>query len=128
MLAIIITDIIFSAHTILFGNFANQNALGDLFRTPAPIPTNTLTPTNTATFTPTATNTATPTPTLTNTPTFTPSPTETPTWGELDDDGDGVLNYADNCPQKYAETSNGCPQNNGGGSDGGGFPGGGGGH
>ena len=52
------------------------------------------------------TNTPSPTATLTNTPTFTPTPTETLSWSTLDDDGDGVLNYA--------ETSNGCPQNNGG--------------
>jgi hypothetical protein len=28
-----------------------------------------------------------------------------------------VLNYADSCPHKYAETDNGCPKNNGGGDD-----------
>ncbi len=104
---------------------ANQNDIGGIFRTPTPTPTNTFTPTptNTATFTPTPTATPTftltpsPTATFTATPTFTPTPTETLSWSYLDDDADGVLNYADNCPQKYAETSNGCPQNDNGGGD-----------
>jgi hypothetical protein len=100
--------------------FANKNNVGGIFRTPTPTPTNTATvtpsPTNTPTFTPSPTNTSTNTPTFTptSTLTFTPTPTATISWSYLDDDGDGVLNYADSCPQKYAETSNGCPQNNGG--------------
>ena len=100
---------------------AERNNVGEIFRTPTPTPTNTFTPTptNTATFTPTPTNTPTNAPTFTPTPTltFTPSPTATISWSYLDDDGDGVLNYADQCPQKYAETDNGCPQNNGGSGD-----------
>ena len=100
--------------------YANKTNPGHIFRTPIPTPTQTFTPTptNTPTFTPSPTNTATNTPTFTPTPTltFTPTPTATISWSYLDDDGDGVLNYADNCPQKYAETSNGCPQNNGSGS------------
>ena len=102
--------------------YANKTNPGHIFRTPTPTATNTFTPTptNTATLTPSPTNTPTNTPTLTPTPTltFTPTPTETISWSYLDDDGDGVLNYADSCPQKYAETSNGCPKNNGGGNDG----------
>ena len=99
---------------------ASQNDTDDIPHTSTPTPTNTATitpnPTNTATFTPTPTNTQTSTPTFTPTPTNTATPTSTETlsWSYLDDDGDGVLNYADNCPNKYAETSNGCPQNNGG--------------
>ena len=100
---------------------ANKTNPGNIFRTPTPTPTNTFTPTpiNTATFTPSPTNTPTNTPTFTPTPThtFTPTPTATISWSYLDDDSDGVLNYADQCPQKYAETDNGCPQNNGGSGD-----------
>lgn len=51
--------------------------------------------TPTPTPTPTATNTATPTPTVTSTPTVTATPTFAPGG---DQDGDGVLNAADNCP------------------------------
>ena len=100
---------------------ANKTNAGGIFRTPTPTATSTFTPTptNTPTFTPSPTNTPTNTPTFTPspTPTFTPTLTPTLTWGEGDDDGDGVLNYADQCPQKYAETDNGCPQNNGGGNN-----------
>ena len=109
---------------LAFWILSTQNDSDDILATP----TNTLTPTNTATpalreveaptltETPTPTLTYTPTATFTNTPTFTPTPTETLSWSYLDDDGDGVLNYADSCPQKYAQTSNGCSQNNGGSS------------
>jgi hypothetical protein len=112
--------IIFTLFAVLAAAYllANKTNAGGIFRTPTPTPTNTFTPTptNTPTFTPSPTNTPTNTPTFTPTPThtFTPSPTPTLTWSYLDDDGDGVLNYADQCPQKYAETDNGCPQNNGG--------------
>ncbi len=85
--------------------YANKTNPRHIFRTPTPV----LSEVEGAT----ATQTSTPTPTLT----FTPTPTETLSWSYLDDDSDGVLNYADNCPQKYAATSNGCPQNDGGNSD-----------
>ena len=112
---------------LAFWILSTQNDSDDI----SPTPTNTLTPiaTNTATLTliptQTATSTFTPTATpalsevegFTNTPTFTPTPTETLSWSHRDDDGDGVLNYADQCPQKYAETDNGCPKNNGGSGD-----------
>ena len=112
--------ILFTLFTALAAAYllAERNNVGEIFRTPTPTATNTFTPTptNTATFTPSPTST--PTNTLTFTPsptlTFTPTPTETPSWSYLDDDGDGVLNYADQCPQKYAETDNGCPKSGGG--------------
>ena len=104
--------LLISLFLLAFWILTTQNDTEEIIPTLTNTATITLSPTSTATQTPTPTNTPSPTATFTNTPTFTPTPTETLSWSYLDDDSDGVLNYADNCPNKYAETSNGCPQNN----------------
>ena len=107
---------------ILLAYLTVDSNAGGIFRTATPTltnittPTNTSTPTFTTTMTATSTATATQTPTTTQTPTNTPTPTLT--WDKQDNDADGVLNGADQCPDIYADTSNGCPENNNGREDG----------
>lgn len=89
-------------------------SLSDLVATPtataSPTATPTTKPTKTATPTPAATNTLRPLPLSTLTPT--PSP---------DSDGDGIPDYADQCPDAVGPADNGgCPVNNNNGGGGGG--------
>jgi hypothetical protein len=101
-----------SAVAILFGKLDLNGGGAD--------PTATSTSTATATYTVapsstcTSTATLTPTATMTTTATLTPSLTAT-VW--LDSDGDGVPDWADNCPGrgKYGKVDkNGCPVGGGG--------------
>jgi len=99
--------------SLLQKDFVNSEPTATPVFTQTDTPTITTTMIPSATSTPTLSSTWTPTPTETFTPTSTP--TETPSWVYLDDDGDGIMNYADQCPNQYAETENGCPSSGSGG-------------